>query len=143
MVTGRPITIVRGDAAETAAATAEAKRLLEQAKVACVFGSYAAAVALAASAVTELAGMPYFELDALADAVTERGLKLIGGHRHVRAISEPGRDFGAEPAALQLLHQAADIAEIGVAENLRQKRTFELTALLLQDAFDDAAQRIE
>ena len=74
---GRPIALARGDANDTAPATAEAKRLVEQTKVACVFGSYAASVAVAASAVTELAGLPYFELDALADALTERGLKLI------------------------------------------------------------------
>lgn len=74
---GRPVSLVRGDANDTGPATAEAKRLVEQAKVACVFGSYASAVAVAASAVTELAGVPYFELDALADPVTERGLKLI------------------------------------------------------------------
>jgi branched-chain amino acid transport system substrate-binding protein len=73
---GRPISLVRGDANDSAPATAEAKRLVEQAKVSCVFGSYAAAVALAASAVTELAGVPYFELDALADSVTERGFKI-------------------------------------------------------------------
>ncbi len=73
---GRPITLVRGDASEARMATAEATRLVDQAKVACVFGAYAAPVAIAGSAVTELAGVPYFELDALADAVTERGLKL-------------------------------------------------------------------
>jgi branched-chain amino acid transport system substrate-binding protein len=74
---GHPIALLRGDAYEAAPATAEAKRLVEQAKVACIFGSYSAAAAVAGSAVTELAGVPYFELDALADAVTERGLKLI------------------------------------------------------------------
>jgi len=66
---GRQIVLVRGDANDSAPATAEAKRLLDQAKVAGVFGSYASAVA-------ELAGAPYFELDALADSVTERGFKL-------------------------------------------------------------------
>ena len=74
---GRPVALVRGDANDSAQATAEAKRLIEQAKVNCVFGSYSADVAIAASAVAELAGVPYFELDALADVVTERGLKLI------------------------------------------------------------------
>lgn len=74
---GRPISLLRGDAADAGIATTEAKRLLEQAKAACIFGTYAATVAIAASAVTELAGTPYFELDTLADAVTERGLKLI------------------------------------------------------------------
>jgi branched-chain amino acid transport system substrate-binding protein len=74
---GRPIALMRGDANDAAPATAEAKRLLEHANVACMFGTYAAPVAIAASTVTELAGVPYFELDALADPVTERGLKLI------------------------------------------------------------------
>jgi len=73
---GRPITLARGDANDSAPATQEASRLVEHVKVACVFGSYASAVAIAGSAVTELAGVPYFELDALADSVTERGLKL-------------------------------------------------------------------
>jgi len=73
---GRPVALLRGDATEAAQATAEAQRLVEQGKIACLFGSYAAAVAIAGSAVTELAGVPYFELDALADPLTERGFKL-------------------------------------------------------------------
>jgi branched-chain amino acid transport system substrate-binding protein len=73
---GRPIALVRGDANEARPATAEAMRLVEHDKVSAVFGSYAAAVAIAGSAVTELAGIPYFELDALANSITERGLKL-------------------------------------------------------------------
>jgi branched-chain amino acid transport system substrate-binding protein len=73
---GRPIALMRGDANESGPATAEAKRLIEQAKVSCLFGAYASAVAIAGSAVAELAGVPYFELDALADSVTERGFKL-------------------------------------------------------------------
>ena len=74
---GHPVALVRGDAAESATGAAEARRLVEKARVGCIFGTYAAGVAIAASAVTELAGIPYFELDALADSVTERGLKLI------------------------------------------------------------------
>jgi branched-chain amino acid transport system substrate-binding protein len=74
---GRPVRLVRGDAADAAQATAEIKRLLGEAHVAAVFGTFSSAVSLAASAATELAGVPYFELDALADAITARGLKLL------------------------------------------------------------------
>ena len=74
---GRKLVLVRGDAADTAQAGTEAKRLTAEAHCPAIFGSFASAVALAASAVTELAGVPYFELDALADAITERGFKLL------------------------------------------------------------------
>ncbi len=74
---GRRVVLVRGDAAEAAAAAAEADRLIAGAHVAAIFGSYASAVALAASAVAAVAEVPYFELDALADTITERGLQLL------------------------------------------------------------------
>jgi branched-chain amino acid transport system substrate-binding protein len=74
---GRPVALVRGDANNGTQAAAEARRLVEKVKAGCIFGTYASGVAVAGSAVTELAGVPYFELDALADPVTERGLKLI------------------------------------------------------------------
>ncbi|MBN9507686.1 MAG: ABC transporter substrate-binding protein [Alphaproteobacteria bacterium] len=74
---GRQIALLRGDAADQPQATAEAKRLTEKSGARTMFGSYASAVSFAASVVTELAGVPFFELDALADAITERGLKLL------------------------------------------------------------------
>ena len=74
---GRKLLLVRGDAAEAATAAAEAKRLTADGHVAAIFGSYASPVSFAASAVAELAGVPYFELDALADAITERGFRLL------------------------------------------------------------------
>ncbi len=74
---GRKVVLVRGDAADTRQAAAEAQRLTAKAQCPAIFGSYASVVALAASAVSELAGVPYFELDALADAITERGFKLL------------------------------------------------------------------
>jgi len=74
---GRKIALLRGDASTGAAGTAEAKRLIGPAKAGVVFGTYASPVSLAASAVTELAGVPYFELDALAGAITERGFQLL------------------------------------------------------------------
>ncbi len=138
---GRPITIARGDAADAAAAAAEAKRLLEQAKVGCVFGSYAAAVALAASAVTELAGMPYFELDALADAVTERGLKLIfrtaplasacGTLAADTVADELAPRWGTEPSALRvaLLHEDGQTGSAVAAAQEKRCKERDLTLI--------------
>lgn len=74
---GRPIALQRGDATDAGAAAAEARRLMDQAKVALMFGSYSSVVSFAATAVTELAGLPFIELDALADPITERGLKWL------------------------------------------------------------------
>ena len=45
--------------------------------MAAFLGSFATPIALPASQVAELAGIPYFELGALADAVTERGFRWI------------------------------------------------------------------
>jgi branched-chain amino acid transport system substrate-binding protein len=129
---GRPVTLVRGDTTEPAQATAEAKRLLEQAKAVCVFGTYAAGIAIAGSAVTELAGVPYFELDALADAVTERGLKMIFrsgpvasavGILSVDAVADLlAPAWGADLAALKLalLHEDGPTGSaVGAAEEQR------------------------
>lgn len=82
-VLGRPLQLARGDASDQTPAADEAKRLMEQAHASLLFGSYSSVVSFAASALTELAGVPYFELDALADPVTERGFKLLfrGGPR--------------------------------------------------------------
>ena len=74
---GRRIVLVRGDASTGPAGDAEAKRLIGPAKAGFVFGTYASTVCLAASAVTEVAGVPYFELDALADGITARGFPLL------------------------------------------------------------------
>jgi branched-chain amino acid transport system substrate-binding protein len=74
---GRRVALVRGDAADATPAAAEAQRLIATAHVAAIFGSYASAVALAGSAVAAVAAVPYFELDALADAITQRGLRLL------------------------------------------------------------------
>lgn len=73
---GRPVRLRKADAADPAQAAAEARRLLA-AGVAAVFGSYASPLVFAASQPTELAGLPYFELGAVADPVTERGFKYL------------------------------------------------------------------
>jgi branched-chain amino acid transport system substrate-binding protein len=77
-IAGRAIRLVRADAPDEAAASHEARRLSQGTdRVAAFLGSFATPIALPASQVAELAGIPYFELGALADAVTERGFRWI------------------------------------------------------------------
>lgn len=74
---GRPLRLVKGDAADPAQAVSETRRLLGTEQVASVFGTFASPLVFAASPVTELAGVPYFELGAVGDPVTERGFKYL------------------------------------------------------------------
>ena len=76
-VFGRPIKLLKGDAVDPAAAVTEVKRLLGTEKVAAVFGTFASPLVLAASQVTELAGVPYFELGAIAEPVMDRGFRFL------------------------------------------------------------------
>ncbi len=75
-VNGEKIVIVKADAVDPTQAVSEAKRLIS-AGVAGVFGSYASGVSYAATPVTELAGVPYFEMGATAHKVTTRGYKYL------------------------------------------------------------------
>lgn len=74
---GRTIKLLKGDAVDSNAAISEVKRLLGTEKVGAVFGTFAGSLAIAASQITELAGVPYFELEAAEDPVTERGFKSL------------------------------------------------------------------
>lgn len=76
-VNGRPVTLVKADAVDANQAVGEARRLTSVENVAAVFGSYASGISSAATQVTELAGVPYFELGAVADTITGRGFKYI------------------------------------------------------------------
>ncbi|MBX6374298.1 MAG: ABC transporter substrate-binding protein [Acetobacteraceae bacterium] len=76
-VLGRPIRLVKADAADPAQAVAEARRLMGQERVAAILGTHSSALSLAASQVVELQGIPYIELGAVADAITERGFQNL------------------------------------------------------------------
>jgi branched-chain amino acid transport system substrate-binding protein len=99
-VLGRPLRLVRADAPDEAAAATEARRLSAgNDRVAAIFGSFSSTVALPASQVAEAAGVPWFELGALGDAVVERGFRWV---------------FRASPRATDL----AAMAVGGIAEVL-------------------------
>lgn len=74
---GRPLKLLKGDAVDPAAGATEAKRLVGTERVAALFGSFSSPLVIAASPVTELAGIPYFELGAIGDPVLERGFRLL------------------------------------------------------------------
>ena len=76
-VNGRKIVLVKADAVDANQAVGEARRLTSVENVSAVFGSYASGISQAATQVTELAGVPFFELGAVADTITSRGLKYV------------------------------------------------------------------
>ncbi len=55
----------------------EARRLTSVENVSVIFGTYSFSLSLAATQVAELAGIPYFELGAVSDPITERGFKYV------------------------------------------------------------------
>ncbi|MBL3566663.1 ABC transporter substrate-binding protein [Rhodovulum sulfidophilum] len=74
---GEQIVLERGDAVDNNQAIGEARRLISLEGVKAVFGTYSSSRVIAASQVTELAGIPYFELGAVADEVTGRGMTYL------------------------------------------------------------------
>lgn len=76
-IDGQKVVLVRGDAVDNNQAISEARRLITLEHVKAIFGTYSSARSIAASQVAELSGIPYFELGAVADEVTSRGLKYL------------------------------------------------------------------
>lgn len=74
---GRPIRLLKGDAAGAEQAIGELRRLQGAEKVALAFGTFASHLAFAATQVAELAGLAYFELGAIADPITDRGFRTL------------------------------------------------------------------
>ena len=88
-VKGQKLELVKGDAVDPNQAVGEARRLTSVDKVSVVFGTYSSSLSLAATQVTELAGVPYFELGAISDPITERGFK------NLYRTTPTARDFAA------------------------------------------------
>jgi branched-chain amino acid transport system substrate-binding protein len=89
-VLGRQIRLVKGDAVDQNQAIGEVRRLMSVERVPAVFGTFASPLSFAATQVTELQGIPYFEVEAISDPITERGF------RYVFRSSPPGSRFGIE-----------------------------------------------
>ncbi|MCR0982266.1 ABC transporter substrate-binding protein [Roseomonas populi] len=74
---GRPIRLLRADATDQAAAVAEARRLIGAEKAAILFGSSDSGVSLAASQASDAGGIPYFEMGAVTEGITDRGFRFL------------------------------------------------------------------
>ena len=74
---GRPIRLLRGDAGDEAAAVGEARRLGGPERCAALFGTYGSTLSFAATQASEGLGVPYFELGAIADSITDRGFRNL------------------------------------------------------------------
>ncbi|MES1930240.1 Leu/Ile/Val-binding protein 8 [Salinisphaera dokdonensis CL-ES53] len=76
-VQGEKVVLVRGDAVDNNQAIGEARRLISRERVKAIFGTYSSSRVIAASQVAELSRMPYFELGAVSQQVTDRGLEYL------------------------------------------------------------------
>ena len=74
---GEPIKLLKADAVDAGQAVGAARRLTSVENVTAVFGSYSSALSFAATQVTEMAGVPFFELGAVSDHITERDLSYV------------------------------------------------------------------
>nr|PZN43307.1 MAG: amino acid-binding protein [Pseudomonadota bacterium] len=111
-INGRKLEIVRGDAVDPNQAVGEARRLTSVDKVSVIFGTYSSSLSLAATQVAELAGVPYFELGAVSDPITERGFKNVYrtnptarmfANRMVSAVAEAvAPALGVDPKSLKI-----------------------------------------
>jgi branched-chain amino acid transport system substrate-binding protein len=89
----RPIRLMKGDATDAAQAVAELRRLLSVEKVGAAFGTFASHLSFAATQAAELQDLPYFELGAVADPITERGF------RNLVRLCPRASDFARESVA--------------------------------------------
>lgn len=116
---GRQIRLARGDAVDQAQAIAEVRRLMTAERVGAMFGTYASPLSFAATQVSELQGVPYFEMSAISDPITDRGFRYVFrscprssdfGAATVAAIPDAlAPIYGADPTTLRiaLLHEDA------------------------------------
>ncbi len=87
-ILGKQIRFVSADAPDTAAATAEAERLISQERMTVILGSYASPLAMAASEVAERNEIVYFESGGIANPIMERGFEWL--FRFVQQASDLG-----------------------------------------------------
>lgn len=74
---GEKIVLIKGDAVDANQAVGETRRLTSVENVVAIFGTFSSALSYAGSQVTELVGIPFFELGAISDEITERGYKNV------------------------------------------------------------------
>ena len=116
---GRKIVIVKADAVDAAQAVGAARKLTSVENVHAIFGSYASPISFAATQVSELAGVPYFELGAISDPITERGYKYV---------------FRSNPTAKTFADRTVDVINEIIAPGLKVKPQDLRIAIIHEDA---------
>lgn len=116
---GKKIQIVKGDAVDAAQAVGTARKLTSVENVQAIFGSYASPISFAATQVSELAGVPYFELGAISDPITERGYKYV---------------FRTNPTSKNFADRTVDVINELIAPGLKVKAADLRIAIVHEDA---------
>ena len=116
---GKKIVIVKADAVDATQAVGAARKLTSVENVHAIFGSYASPISFAATQVSELAGVPYFELGAISDPITERGYKYV---------------FRSNPTAKAFADRTVDVINEIVAPGLKVKSPDLRIAIIHEDA---------
>jgi branched-chain amino acid transport system substrate-binding protein len=134
--------VIRADAADPALAAAEARRLIGAERVQVVFGTHASSLSLAATQVAEQAGIPYFELGAIADAVTDRGFRSVFrtapsarsyGEVAIEAVAAIARRLGGNERLIRIAVLREE-GVLGTAVSSAQKvRAAELGLTVVED----------
>lgn len=113
-VQGMQVVLAGGDAVDNNQAIGEARRLISRENVVGIFGTYASSRSIAASQVTELAGVPYFELGAVAHEITNRGFEnMYRTNPTARHMARTHIDMLLEAVAPALGRDATDL-RIGI-----------------------------
>lgn len=116
---GEQIQIVKGDAVDANQAVGTARRLVSVENVKAIFGSYASSISFAATQVSELAGVPYFELGAISDPITERGFENV---------------YRSNPTSKSFADRTLDVIEEIIAPGLGVKPEDLRIAIVHEDA---------
>ncbi len=116
---GKKIQIVKGDAVDAAQAVGTARKLTSVENVQAIFGSYASPISFAATQVSELAGVPYFELGAISDPITERGYKYV---------------FRTNPTSKNFADRTIDVINDIIAPGMKVKPADLRIAIVHEDA---------
>lgn len=141
-INGDKIELVKVDAVDPTQAVSSAQQLVSD-KVAAIFGSYSSGISYAASPVAELAGIPYFELGAVAHKVTTRGYKYLFrsdpntskyGADVINALHDiiaPGMGLNAKDIRIGIIHEDGPYGtDVAATE---KKRAAELGYKVVQD----------
>lgn len=116
---GKKIAVIRGDAVDANQAVGTARRLTSVDRVEAIFGSYASSISFAATQVSELAGVPYFELGAISDPITERGFQYV---------------FRTNPTSKSFANRTLDVINEIIAPGLNVKPQDLRIAIVHEDA---------